>query len=83
MDIPNVTLVVDPDGPTPLYVQVADLIAAEIADGTLPPNRPIPSEATLKQRYGIARGTARRAVEELRQRGLVVTVPGKGSFVRP
>jgi GntR family transcriptional regulator len=74
---------VDPDGPTPLYVQVADLIEGMIRDGTLPPNRPIPSEATIQQRYGVARGTTRKAVEVLRERGLVFTVHGKGTFVAP
>ncbi|MFD0310410.1 GntR family transcriptional regulator [Streptomyces sp. NPDC127119] len=31
--------------------------------------------------YGVARLTARRAAQELRERGLIVTVRGKGSFV--
>jgi DNA-binding GntR family transcriptional regulator len=31
--------------------------------------------------YGAAPGTARRAVQELRDRGLVVTLPNKGTFV--
>jgi GntR family transcriptional regulator len=30
----------------------------------------------------VAVGTARRAVEELRQRGLAVTLPAKGTFVK-
>jgi DNA-binding GntR family transcriptional regulator len=31
--------------------------------------------------YGIARMTVARAVRELRDRGLVITVRGKGTFV--
>ncbi|WP_425575658.1 hypothetical protein [Streptomyces gobitricini] len=31
--------------------------------------------------YGVARLTARRAAQELRERVLVITVGGKGSFV--
>jgi GntR family transcriptional regulator len=34
------------------------------------------------QEYGIARGTARRAVEVLRDEGLVITVQGRGTYVR-
>jgi GntR family transcriptional regulator len=74
---------IDPEGMTPVYVQVADVIAARIERGELVPNRPIPSEATMQQEFGIARGTARKAVDLLRERGLVVTVAGRGTFVRP
>lgn len=31
--------------------------------------------------YGVASGTARRAVAELRERGLVATLPNKGTYV--
>jgi GntR family transcriptional regulator len=71
---------VDPDGPTPLYVQLADMIERDIRAGKIPPNRPIPSESTLQQQYGVARGTTRKAVEVLRERGLVFTVHGKGTY---
>ncbi|MFD6855700.1 GntR family transcriptional regulator, partial [Streptomyces diastaticus] len=40
-----------------------------------------PSENHLAEQYGVARLTARRAAQELRERGLIVTVRGKGSFV--
>ncbi|WP_238016016.1 GntR family transcriptional regulator [Dactylosporangium sp. AC04546] len=72
---------VDPDGPTPVYVQIADIIQQRIEAGELQPNRPIPSELALQQEFGVARGTARRAVELLRDRGLVFTVPQRGTYV--
>ncbi|GAA3254343.1 hypothetical protein GCM10010532_103230 [Dactylosporangium siamense] len=72
---------VDPDGPIPVYVQIADIIQQRIEAGELQPNRPIPSELALQQEFGVARGTARRAVELLRDRGLVFTVPQRGTFV--
>ncbi|MEW2396695.1 GntR family transcriptional regulator [Streptomyces sp. NPDC046862] len=65
----------------PLYAQLADVIAGKIASGALAPDRPIPSENHLADEYGVARLTARRAAQELRERGLIVTVRGKGSFV--
>ncbi|MGI5182226.1 GntR family transcriptional regulator [Dactylosporangium sp. CA-152071] len=71
----------DPMDPTPLYIQVADLIAARIEAGELRPRDPIPSELSIQQAYGVARGTARRAVETLRDRGLVVTIPQRGTYV--
>jgi GntR family transcriptional regulator len=75
--------VIDHDGPTPLYVQVADAIEARITGGELQPNRPVPSENQLVQEYGIARGTARKAIDLLRERGLVTTVVGRGTYVLP
>jgi GntR family transcriptional regulator len=68
--------VIDPEGMTPVYVQVADVIAARIARGDLVPNRPIPSETAMVQEFGIARGTVRRAVELLRERDRVAPVAG-------
>ena len=65
----------------PLYMQLADIVERKIASGELAPDRPIPSENHLAEAYGVARLTARRATQELRERGLVVTVRGKGSFV--
>jgi GntR family transcriptional regulator len=73
---------VDPMDPTPFYRQIADAIAADIAARRLKKGDPIPSELTLQQLHGVARGTARRAVEELRKRGLVVTIPQRGTYVR-
>jgi GntR family transcriptional regulator len=73
--------VTDPMDPTPLYEQVANLIAARIEAGELEPRDPIPSELAIQQEYGVARGTARKAVEVLRDRGLVVTIPQRGSYV--
>jgi GntR family transcriptional regulator len=72
----------DPDGPVPLYQQLADELRRQIEAGELLPNRPVPSETTLQQQYGIARDTARHALRLLREAGLIVTVRGKGSYVR-
>lgn len=72
---------IDPGGRLPAYVQLADLIAERIGSGELPVGRTIPSEKTLQQEYGVGRNTARQAVKVLRERGLVDTVPQRGTFV--
>lgn len=72
---------IDHDGPDPLYQQVAAIIARRIAAGVLVPGRPIPSEVHMRQEFGVARTTARKAVALLRDQGLVRTVTGKGSYV--
>jgi DNA-binding GntR family transcriptional regulator len=72
---------IDHNSGRPVYVQLADIVAGKIAAGEIQPDRPIPAETRLADEYGVARLTARRAVRELRERGLVYTVQGKGSFV--
>ena len=74
---------IEPDGPVPPYLQLAEILAGRIERGDWQPNRPIPSELQLVQEFEIARGTVRRAVAVLRERGLVFTVPQRGTYVAP
>ncbi len=74
---------IDKLSPTPLYIQVADNVQHQIETGTLEPNRPVPSETYMIQTYDVSRGTVRKAVDELRKRGLVFTVPQRGTYVSP
>jgi DNA-binding GntR family transcriptional regulator len=62
-------------------MRVADHIAARIAAEDLLADARLPAERDLAAEYGVAIGTARRAVLELRERGLVVTLPGKGTYI--
>jgi GntR family transcriptional regulator len=78
-----VPCMIDPEGPEPLYQQVAALLRARIESDDLPANRPIPSIQQLQQEYGVARGTALHAVELLKAEGLVRVVPGRGTYVVP
>ncbi|MFJ5120028.1 GntR family transcriptional regulator [Kitasatospora sp. NPDC088548] len=64
------------------YLQIADDLAAQIKSGGLAPGAAVPSEAGLMQRYGVASGTVRKAVAELRTAQLIETHHGRGSFVR-
>ncbi len=71
----------DPAGPAYVYMQLADHIAARIDSGELQPDSRLPGERDLAEEYGVALGTARRAVQELRDRGLVLTLPAKGTYI--
>lgn len=66
-------------------VSTAQSIAAHleqmILDGTLVPERRIPSERQLANRLGVSRSIVREALHELHGRGLIETRHGKGSFV--
>lgn len=63
------------------YVRVADDIAARIASGELAAGARLRSERDLAEYYEVAYGTVRRAMAVLRERGLISTVQGRGTFV--
>lgn len=69
------------DGPVPVYAQIADYVAADIEAGRLRAHDRIPTESDMHAEWGVARTTARRAVNLLRERGLVYTVAQRGTFV--
>ncbi|MFF3879252.1 GntR family transcriptional regulator [Streptomyces sp. NPDC001978] len=72
---------INPHGPELVYVVIANHIAAQITSGRLPVDARLPSEIAMAAEYGVARMTISRAVRELRERGLVRTVVGKGTYV--
>lgn len=76
-----VAYVLDYDGDTHVYLQIADILRRRVA--TLSSGHPVPSEAEIQREFGVARTTARRAVHVLREEGLIYTVHGEGSFVGP
>lgn len=63
------------------YVAVADDIAQRITSGQLTPGTRLRSERELAEEYGRAYGTIRKAMGLLRERGLIRTVHGRGTFV--
>jgi GntR family transcriptional regulator len=60
------------------YLDVADELRTEIADGHV---GTLPSEAELGERFSVSRVTVRRALELLRDEGLVDSRRGSGWFV--
>lgn len=66
-----------------VYEWVAAHIEGRILDGTLPAHGMFPSERHLADLYGVSLGTARHATQQLRRRGLVVTVRSKGTYIAP
>lgn len=71
----------DPGSVTPLYEQLADWIAGEITAGRLAPGSKFADSRELAERWGVAYQTVRRTMAALRERGLVVSRVGKGTFV--
>ena len=78
MDVPQI----NPRAAEPPYRQIAAWLRARIEAGEFRPGEdPLPSEKDLVDMFGVARDTARRAVQSLREEGLVVTVPQRGTYV--
>ena len=72
---------IDPLAPVPPYRQIAAILRRRIEAGEYPPDTRIPTESELVEAFEVARTTARRAVEVLRNDGLVYTVPQRGTYV--
>ncbi|MDH6460092.1 DNA-binding GntR family transcriptional regulator [Micromonospora sp. A200] len=64
------------------YLELAEILRAQITSGELPPGRRLPSETMLAQTYGVAPKTARAALMMLRNEGLATAVRGYGVVVR-
>lgn len=66
---------------SPLYLQLYDEIAAQIASGSLRSGDRLPPERQLCVESGVSRATVRRALAALEADGLVQAVQGRGTFV--
>lgn len=67
--------------PEPLYAAIKNYILAGISKGELRPGDRIKSESELTKHFGVSRMTAHRALRELQDAGVVIRMPGLGSFV--
>ena len=63
------------------YLQVKHFILEKIAGGALRAGERVPSENELTRALTVSRMTANRALRELAAEGLLVRVPGVGTFV--
>ena len=67
------------EGGGPPWRQLAAILRERITSGELTGD--LPSEKTLAQEYGLAVGTVRKALAQLRAEGLIQTDRGWGSSV--
>lgn len=73
----------DRSSPVPLYHQMAKAIQRDIESGTLAPGERLENEIALAGRLRVSRPTARRALQELVDLGLLVRKRGVGTQVAP
>ncbi|HUD77764.1 MAG TPA: winged helix-turn-helix domain-containing protein [Streptosporangiaceae bacterium] len=72
--------VIDDDSALPPYEQLAVILRDEIAQGQL--SGKVPSIHEISEHHGVSHRTAARALAMLKGEGLLVSVPGKGHYVR-
>lgn len=73
---------INPQLDIPIYQQLVDHIRAAVKKGTLVPGQQLPTVQELAQQLSIARGTIKRAYDELEHQGLLEKIQGRGTFIR-
>ncbi len=66
----------------PLQVRIADELRAKIDDGEYAPGQQLPTLDNLGQQFKCSLAAIRKAIDILKQQGVVVTIQGRGTFVR-
>ncbi|MDO5723840.1 MAG: GntR family transcriptional regulator [Flaviflexus sp.] len=79
--VPQIPL--DRESAVPLYKQISDPITELILAGTLAPGQLIEDEVSLAHRLEVSRPTARRALQDLVNAGLLIRRRGVGTRVTP
>ncbi len=67
----------------PPYQQIVGQIREQIGSKKLPDHAPLPSAREIVQKTSVSLATAQRVLNELKNEGLIYSLPGKGSFVSP
>ncbi|WOH80343.1 GntR family transcriptional regulator [Bradyrhizobium sp. BEA-2-5] len=65
-----------------LHETVREEILKRIQDGTYAPDALIPSTAALGEEFGVSLITVKRALRDLQAAGMLVSVAGKGTYVK-
>jgi GntR family transcriptional regulator len=66
----------------PLYHQVYTILRAQLMEGRFTPDKALPGELDLADKFQVSRVTMRRALDELVREGLIERARGRGSFSR-
>ena len=72
---------IDPQSDTAIYQQIVNAVCADIRAGRLPYGTQLPTVRALADELGLARGTIKRAYDELGKLGMIEMTQGKGTFV--
>lgn len=70
------------DAGGPLYLAIADALAADLRGGRVTPGQRLPTQRALADALGIDFTTVSRGYAEARRRGLIEATVGRGTFAR-
>ena len=73
---------INPELDIPIYQQLVDRVRAAVQKGELAPKEKLPTVQQLSEQLGVARGTIKRAYDELERLGLVEKLQGSGTFIK-
>jgi GntR family transcriptional regulator len=73
----------DPLDSSPLYLQLARKLGQAIRDGHYKPDEALPSERVLAEVLDVSRVTARSAIDQLVDQGLIIRRRGSGNYIAP
>ena len=65
----------------PKYIQVVNAVISDIESGILKHGQRIPSINETSEMYYLSRDTVEKAYKELRERGILTSVRGKGNYI--
>ncbi len=82
MEDESLTLEIDETASTPKYKQIVNSIISRIEAGKIIYGQKLPSINRLSIDYLLARDTVEKAYNELKNRGIIDSVKGKGYYVR-
>jgi len=77
------TLEIDRSISIPPYQQIVRQLRESITRGDLGEHESIPSAREIVHGTGVSLATAQRVLNELKNEGLIYSLPGKGSFISP
>jgi GntR family transcriptional regulator len=73
----------DPRDSSPLYMQLARKLGQAVREGRYQANQALPSERLLSDLLEVSRVTARKAIDQLVEQGLIVRRRGSGNYITP
>lgn len=72
---------IDRTTPMPLYFQIAERLRNRLIEEKMRQGDLLTTDERVQEEFGVSRATARKAIDELVDEGLVERITGKGTFV--
>lgn len=78
----DISINIDRDSNLSIYKQIAEQLREAVSKGIMMPGDRLPTERELSCSLNLARGTIKKAYEELEKNSIIEVIQGNGSFIR-